>query len=91
MSKFLGAGLHARAGGADGDRQRRRAIINRAAEARHAAGRRARPTSTLVELVEGPVEFVDTRNNSAAVLHRADKTIVERRGVGHVPLAFSVR
>ena len=37
-------------------------VINRHAQARHAAGRRAGDVA-IMELVEGPVSFVDTRNN----------------------------
>ena len=56
-----GPRLHARAGGRDGHRQPGPGDRPRA-EARHAAGRRA-GRRRIIELVEGPVSFVDTRNN----------------------------
>jgi dihydroorotase len=61
MSKFLNNGYYAGAGGGDGHREAG-AGHRPGGEARHAAGRRPGDVSIL-ELVQEPVEFVDTRNN----------------------------
>ena len=62
MSKFLDLGLHARAGRRDGDDRIPRRSINRMPKlGTLQVG--APGDVAILELVEGPVEFVDTRNN----------------------------